>query len=72
MLLRVVPPLRAAFLLSISRGFRLIFSVRIGAEGSHVPHNSPAGDLATSMPGTARAVNRLRPHSSRANDAARF
>jgi hypothetical protein len=72
LLLRAVPPLCVASLLSASRVFRLAFSVCIDLKVPTFHTTALQEDLATLMPETARAVNRFRPHSSRANDSARF
>ena len=69
LLLRANPPLRAAFLLSLSRVFCLSRSVRIGAEGSHVPLNCCATASRHLNAGGHGARNRLRPRSSRVNDS---
>ena len=68
-LLRAIPPLRTAFLLQLSQGFCLSRSVRIGAEGSHVPLNRRVIGSCHLNAGGRRARNRHRPCSSRVNDS---
>jgi hypothetical protein len=58
-LLRVVPPLCPASVLSPLWVFHLSFSLDIGATGSHVPPESLVQVHATSMPATTQAVSRL-------------
>ena len=59
---RVGPPLRLASVLCPLRFFRLGFSLRIEATGSHVPHESLSRARAAFMPVIARAVNRCLPN----------
>ena len=68
-LLRAVPPLRAAFLLQLWQGFCLSRSVRIGAEGSHVPLNRRVTASCHLNAGGRRVRNRLRLCSSQDNDS---
>ena len=58
LLLRVVPPLCPASVLSLLWGFHLSFSLSIRTTGSHVLHKSPVQGHATFMPDAAQAVNR--------------
>lgn len=58
LLLRVIPPLCSASVLSSSWGFQLDFSLIIGTTGSHVPHNSPKQDHAAFMPDAAQPASR--------------
>jgi hypothetical protein len=58
-LIRVVPPLCPASVLSPSWVFHLSFSLDIGTTGSHVPPESLDQGHATFMPDAAQAVGRL-------------
>jgi hypothetical protein len=66
-LLRAIPPLCSASVLSPSRGLRLGLSLGLGTTGSKVPPMSLIRTRAVLMPGVARSVNRHRPCSSRSN-----
>ena len=69
MLLRAIPPLRAAFLLTLLQVCCLSGSVNISAEGSHVPLNCRVTQSCHLNAGDHRVRNRLRPCSSRDNDS---
>ena len=58
-LLRVVPPLCLASVLSHLWGLHLRFSLNIETTGSRVPHKSLDQVHAISMPDTAQPINRL-------------
>jgi hypothetical protein len=58
-LLRVVPPLRPASVLSLLWVLHLGFSPNIGAIASHVPRESLDQGHAIFMPDAAQAVSRL-------------
>src|SRR5664280_1980126 len=58
-LLRVVPPLCPASVLSLSWVLHLSFSLHIGTTGSHVPHESLDQVHATFMPDATQAVSRF-------------
>ena len=58
-LLRVVPPLCPASVLSPLWVLHLGFSLNIGTTASHVPHESLDQVHATSMPDATQAVSRL-------------
>jgi len=66
-LLRAVPPLCSASVLSPLRGLRLGLSLAIGTTGSKVPPMSLIRTRAVLMPGVARSVGRHRPCWSRSN-----
>lgn len=68
-LLRAIPPLYFAFVLSPLRDFRLDFSIHIGVVGSHIPNKSLCYVHAAFMPVTIWTVNRFPPGSSQANDS---
>ena len=70
--LRIGPPLRSASVLEPLRGLRSSHSIRIGAPGSHVPHESLSQARATYLPVTVQPVNRLPPDLSQAAKSARF
>ena len=68
-LLRAVPPLYPASVLSSLWGFHLDFSLYIGVVGSHVPHKSLFHVHAASIPATAWTVDRCPPDLSQVNDS---
>ena len=68
-LLRAVPPLYAASVLSSLWVFHLDFSLYIGVVGSHVPHKSLHQVHAAFMPATAWTISRLPPGLSQVNDS---
>ena len=63
-LLRVIPPLCPASVLSLSWVLYLSFSLIIGTTGSHVPHKSLVQVRATFMPDVIQAVSRFLLNSS--------
>src|ERR1017187_6449099 len=71
-LLRVVPPLGAASVLSLLWFFHLNFSVYIGAEVPTFRSTAVQQTQATLMPDAAPPVNRFRRGCSRSNDSLRF
>ena len=68
-LIRAVPPLCAASVLSSLWVFHLDFSLFIGAVGSHVPHKSLCHVHAAFMPATTWTVCRYPPGLSQVNDS---
>ena len=71
-LLRAVPPLCSASVLSSSWDLHLDFSLSIRTTGSHVPHESQNHVHATFMPDAARAINRHPPNLSWDGNSSQF
>jgi len=72
LLLRVVPPLGSASVLSLLWCFHLSFSVGIGAEVPTFRSTAVRQTQATLMPDATPPVNRFRRGCSRSNDSLRF